>query len=368
MTQAVPSPAANPLAELPGPLLAWYDRNARILPWREDPTPYRVWVSEIMLQQTRVEAGKPYFERFVEYLPHVQALADADEALLLKLWEGLGYYSRVRNLQKAARIVVSQYGGILPSDPALLRKLPGLGAYTAGAIASIAFGIPAPAVDGNVLRVVARLLNDSRDVLSPAVKKDFESMVAEVIPVRRAGDFNQALMELGATVCLPNGAPLCGECPVAHLCGGRAAGSAGDLPAKSPRAVRKSKSLTVLLFVCGPLAAIRQRPPKGLLASLWEFPTVDGCLDAQEVLNAAHEVGMSPVAPPRELGPAEHIFTHVKWQLQGWTLEVKASEPTSGLVWATLDEINGVYAIPSAYKAYTARLPGLLESGVPKPT
>ncbi len=352
--------AARRLAELPSPLLDWYGRNARVLPWREEPTPYRVWLSEIMLQQTRVEAGKPYFQRFVERLPTVAALAEADEGLLLKLWEGLGYYSRVRNLQKAARVVMKDYGGVLPSDPAELQKLPGIGAYTAGAIASIAFGVPVPAVDGNVLRVAARVLDDHRDVLDPKVKKEFEALVAGVIPRDRAGDFNQSLMELGATVCLPNGAPLCGGCPVAHLCLGRQSGEAPRLPVKAPKAARKARSLTVLLLTCGPLAAIRQRPPKGLLASLWEFPLEEGCLDSAEVLALAGRYGLSPAGVPRDLGLSEHVFTHIKWEMRGWALEVAEPFSIPGLVWATLDELEGVYALPSAYRAYTARLPELL--------
>ena len=206
-------------------LLDWFYKNHRILPFRTDPSPYHVWLSEIMLQQTRVSAALPYYERFLAALPDIPALAACEEEKLHKLWEGLGYYSRVRNLQKAARIVCEQYGGQLPADYDALRALPGIGDYTAGAIASISFGIPVPAVDGNVLRVFSRLYNDPAAVTEPAVKKAFTVRVMEHQPPDAPGDYNQALMELGALVCVPNGAPLCEKCPLAHLCAARAAGT-----------------------------------------------------------------------------------------------------------------------------------------------
>ena len=198
-------------------LLDWFYTNRRILPFREDPTPYHVWLSEIMLQQTRVSAALPYYERFLAALPDIPALAGCEEEKLHKLWEGLGYYSRVRNLQKAAKIVCAQYGGQLPADYNALLALPGIGEYTAGAIASISFGLPVPAVDGNVLRVFARLYNDPRLVTDPQVKREFTARVMEHQPPAKAGDYNQALMELGALVCLPNGAPLCEQCPLCLL-------------------------------------------------------------------------------------------------------------------------------------------------------
>ena len=211
-------------------LLDWFYKNHRILPFRTDPSPYHVWLSEIMLQQTRVSAALPYYERFLAALPDIPALAACEEEKLHKLWEGLGYYSRVRNLQKAARIVCEQYGGQLPADYDALRALPGIGDYTAGAVASISFGIPVPAVDGNVLRVFSRLYNDPAAVTEPAVKKAFTARVMEHQPPDAPGDYNQALMELGALVCVPNGAPLCEKCPLARLCAARAAGTALELP------------------------------------------------------------------------------------------------------------------------------------------
>ena len=220
-------------------LLNWFYANHRILPFRSDPTPYHVWLSEIMLQQTRVSAALPYYERFLAALPDIPALAACEEEKLHKLWEGLGYYSRVRNLQKAAKIVCEQYGGELPADYDALRALPGIGDYTAGAIASISFGLPVPAVDGNVLRVFSRLYNDDGLITDPKVKRAFTARVMEHQPPAAPGDYNQALMELGALVCVPNGAPLCEQCPLAHLCQARAAGTTLSLPRKAAPKARR---------------------------------------------------------------------------------------------------------------------------------
>lgn len=251
-------------------LLDWFYANRRILPFREDPTPYHVWLSEIMLQQTRVSAALPYYERFLAALPDIPALAGCEEEKLHKLWEGLGYYSRVRNLQKAAKIVCAQYGGQLPADYNALLALPGIGEYTAGAIASISFGLPVPAVDGNVLRVFARLYNDPRLVTDPQVKREFTARVMEHQPPAKAGDYNQALMELGALVCLPNGAPLCEQCPLGTLCRARAAGTALSLPQKTPPKARRITPVTVALVLNEGRVLLQQRPAKGLLAGLWQ--------------------------------------------------------------------------------------------------
>ena len=238
-------------AALPGQLLQWYDENRRILPWREKPSPYRTWISEVMLQQTRVEAGIAYFERFTAALPDIPALAAVEEQQLLKLWEGLGYYSRARNLKKAAIQLMQEHNGQLPADFAALCRLPGLGEYSAGAIASIAFDIRVPAVDGNVLRVAARLMNDARNIEDTAVKKEFRQIVWEVLPQHRVGDFNQSLMELGALICLPNGRPLCESCPVRDLCQSCAAGTQLALPTRQKKPRRRKEEKTVLLL-CRP--------------------------------------------------------------------------------------------------------------------
>ena len=269
------------LAAIVGPLLEWYGRNARSLPWREEPAPYRVWVSEIMLQQTRVEAVKPYFARFLAELPDVTALASAPEQQLMKLWEGLGYYSRARNLQKAARVMVEQYGGTLPADYDALLKLPGIGPYTAGAVASIAYGIPVPAVDGNVLRVVMRLTAGWEDIADPAVKRAVERRMAAILPKDRPGDFNQAMMELGATVCAPGGEPKCLVCPLNALCEGYRQGVARELPVKAKKKARRIEERTVFLLVCDGELAIRKRADSGLLAGLWELPSVEGKLNPE---------------------------------------------------------------------------------------
>ena len=247
-------------------LLNWFYANHRILPFRSDPTPYHVWLSEIMLQQTRVSAALPYYERFLAALPDIPALAACEEEKLHKLWEGLGYYSRVRNLQKAAKIVCEQYGGELPADYDALRALPGIGDYTAGAIASISFGLPVPAVDGNVLRVFSRLYNDDGLITDPKVKRAFTARVMEHQPPAAPGDYNQALMELGALVCVPNGAPLCEQCPLAHLCQARAAGTALSLPRKAAPKARRIEPVTLAVVRSPAGVLLQQRPEKGLLA------------------------------------------------------------------------------------------------------
>lgn len=340
------------LGRISEPLLAWYDRSARILPWREDPTPYRVWISEIMLQQTRVEAVKPYFERFVEQLPDVTALSEADEDQLMKLWEGLGYYSRVRNLKRAAQIAVKEYGGRLPADYDELLKLPGIGPYTAGAISSIAFGIPAPAVDGNVLRVMTRLTADYSDVSDGKVRQRMEQQVRDILPNERAGDMNQALMELGATVCLPNGLPKCSQCPLGELCEAKRQGNPLDFPQKSTKKKRRIEKKTVLLLICGETVAIRKRREKGLLAGLYEFPNLDGNLTAEEIKNQTEQWGMQ-VLSIESVGRAKHIFTHVEWHMEGFRIEV--SQRSDALIWVTKEEQEERYSIPSAFRFYTEK-------------
>ena len=338
---------------LPALLLKWYDQTRRILPWRENPLPYWVWLSEIMLQQTRVETVKPYFARFLETLPTIHDLAQAPEETLLKLWEGLGYYSRVRNLQKAAKAVVEQYGGELPSDPALLEKLPGIGSYTAGAIASIAFGVPAPAVDGNVLRVISRITASREDIASPACKKRMEVAIREIIPHDRAGDFNQSLMELGAMVCLGNGEPKCLCCPLQSICEGFQQGIAAELPVKAPKKARKIEEKTILLLRCGDSFALRQRPKKGLLAGMWELPSLDGKKGREEVEKWLTEQG-AQVLSLREAPNATHIFTHVEWHMTGFFAEL--SQPLPEFFWADSPALEQQYALPSAFKAYFPEL------------
>ena len=344
------------LQEITAPLLAWYDGHARVLPWREHPSPYRVWVSEIMLQQTRVEAVKPYFERFIGELPSIRALAEAPEDRLLKLWEGLGYYNRVRNMQKAARILTEEYGGEMPADYDVILSLPGIGSYTAGAIASIAFGMRRPAVDGNVLRVLSRLEKSYEDILKQSVRRKFEKEVQEIIPEGRAGDFNQSLIELGAIVCVPNGAPKCGECPLEKLCRAHAEGVELELPKKTPPAKRKLEDRTVLVLVSDNKAALHKRPEKGLLAGLYELPNLEGRLGREEVLEYVKKQGLSPIRI-QELPEAKHIFSHIEWHMAGYM--VKVEEPASkrngpeDFFFVEKKQMEETYSIPAAFSAYT---------------
>jgi len=342
------------LEQIVNPLLSWYDGHARILPWREKKSPYRVWVSEIMLQQTRVEAVKPFFERFVEKLPNVQALAECSEDELLKLWEGLGYYNRVRNMQRTAKILWEEYGGEFPTDLKKLLELPGIGNYTAGAVRSIAFNLPAPAVDGNVLRVLSRVLASDKDVLNPSVKHSMEQEVEKIIPKDRAGDFNQALMEIGAMICVPNGKAKCGECPLAFCCQAKAQGIVDELPKKKAKKARRLEDKTVLVLREGNRVAIRKRPSKGLLAGLYEFPNLSGHLSEKDVLLQVKQWGFSPlrILP---LGNAKHIFSHVEWHMTGYMIVLDETEKIGNqeeLFFIDVDEKKEKYSIPSAFAAY----------------
>ena len=340
------------LEEIVVPLLEWYDHQKRTLPWRSKPTPYRVWVSEIMLQQTRVEAVKPYFARFMKALPTVKKLASCPEEELLKLWEGLGYYNRVRNMQKAAQILVKENKGEIPAQFDELIKLPGIGKYTAGAISSIAFGIPVPAVDGNVLRVITRITADERDIAKDSVKQAIARDIQEIIPMRRAGDFNQALIELGAIVCVPNGPAKCGECPVAHLCEAKRKNMVMEFPKKAPKKARTIETKTVLLIKDGEKIAIRKRPKKGLLAGLYELPNVEGQLSEEETLAVVKSYGLSPLFIQR-LEDSKHIFTHKEWHMRGYAIRVEElEEETDGMLFVERETAEREYPIPSAFAAY----------------
>ena len=343
------------LDRLPLPLLEWFRDNARKLPWRNDPTPYHVWLSEIMLQQTRVAAALDYYRRFLEECPDLETLAALPEDRLMKLWQGLGYYSRARNLQKAARVIVNEYGGTFPADYEAVRALPGVGDYTAGAVCSIAFGQPVPAVDGNVLRVAARVSGDGGDISSPEMKKRVTEAVRAVMPLHAPGAFNQALMELGATVCLPNGAPLCETCPARDFCAALTQDRIAELPFKSPKKPRRVEERTVWLLFHDDRAALRRRSERGLLAGLWEFPN--------EPAGSNPLPGWGIVRKSDEYaGQAKHIFTHVEWHMTLRAVEAASDALPEGWVWATLDELEGVYPVPNAFdgakKAVLKRLGG----------
>ena len=339
------------LSALAEPLLNWYGQCARILPFRQHPTPYGVWVSEIMLQQTRVEAVISYYNRFMATLPTIEALAQADEEVLLKLWEGLGYYNRVRNLQKGARMVMEQYQGKVPASYAELLKLSGIGEYTAGAIASIAYNIRVPAVDGNVLRVLSRILASAADISLPQVKKSFQIVAQNMMPNSHAGDFNQALMELGATVCLPNSAPRCDSCPISDKCMANLFDLTQTIPVKSPKKLRKLEQRMVLVIVSDNKVLIRQRPQKGLLAGLWELPNVEGRQTEHEIINQLNAWNIAPIDLIR-IQDAKHIFTHIEWQMQGYLAKVEDQSQIDGFVWADKEELHQKYTIPTAFGSY----------------
>lgn len=327
------------------PLLQWYQLNKRDLPWRHTKDPYHIWVSEIMLQQTRVEAVKPYYTRFLETLPTVKALAEANEETILKLWEGLGYYSRVRNMQKAAQQIMEEYDGTFPADHSKLLKLKGIGPYTAGAVGSIAFNLPVPAVDGNVLRVMSRITADAADISLQSTKKGWEERIKESMPENNPGDLNQALMELGATVCLPNGTPKCEICPVRKSCEAYRRGSVYLYPVKAEKKARSLEYLNVFFCVDGDKIAIGKRPKKGLLSSLWELPNASREIAAPAALQ---EKGILQA----ELSPMKgqkHIFTHVEWHMDCYFVNV-FEKTDSDLIWVTKDEAEESYALPSAFK------------------
>lgn len=336
--------------EVISPLLSWLDKNGRSLPWRDAPTPYHVWISEIMLQQTRTAAVIPYYERFLTELPDVAALAAVSEERLMKLWEGLGYYSRARNLKRAAERILTEYGGKLPASVEALRSLPGIGAYTAGAIASIAFGLPEPAVDGNVLRVLMRYYACDADVTEEKTKRLVADFLRARYPTGKdAARLTEALMQLGELVCIPNGEPLCEHCPLSERCAARLWRLLPLLPARKPKKPRRVEERVLFLCRRGDGYLIRKRQSTGLLASLWEFPSLarpaaeqspSACLAALGI--RAH--ALSPI------GDATHIFTHVEWHMHGYLCE--ADEVPSGYVVAKREELKSTYAIPSAFRFF----------------
>jgi A/G-specific adenine glycosylase len=332
------------------PLLSWYEKTARVLPWRSQPTPYRVWISEIMLQQTRVEAVKPYFDRFVNRLPDVKSLADISEEELLKLWEGLGYYSRAKNLKKAAQTIVDRYNGKLPSSYGQLLTLPGIGPYSAGAIASIAFGQGVAAVDGNVLRVLARLAASEEDITAPKLKKTATQKIEEILPSTRCGDFNQALMELGAMICLPGGKPKCEICPLTFLCDGYQMEVAESLPVRSPKRERRQEEKTVLVMIYNNWCALQRRQEKGLLAGMWEFPCLTGTIEPDGIKEQLKIWGISH-DHIMKLPSAKHLFTHIQWNMTGYLIKC-SSDGGDDFVWSSKEEMMMQYALPSAFRTY----------------
>ena len=333
------------LQKLPAALLPWYREKRRELPWRQTKDPYAIWLSEIMLQQTRVEAVKGYYTRFLATLPTVTALAEVDDAQLMKLWEGLGYYSRARNLKKAAQVIVEQYDGKFPREYQQILALPGIGEYTAGAVSSIAFEERKAAVDGNVLRVVSRLLSDDTPIDQPAFKKRIQQNLEAIYPAE-AGDFTQALMELGATVCGPNRQPDCENCPCNAFCLGYQTGNAAALPLKMPKKTRRVEEKTVFILCCEGQYALCRRQETGLLAGMWQFPEVEGILELPEAIET---LGL-PVTNVLRQREKKHIFTHIEWKMRGFYMEV--GKKGESFVWLSPEEIDSTAALPTAFRQF----------------
>lgn len=340
----------RPVAAAAAPLLVWYEQNKRALPWREDRNPYHIWLSEIMLQQTRVEAVIPYYHRFLAALPTIKMLAAVEEEQLLKLWEGLGYYSRARNLKKAAVLCVEQYGGMLPPTYDELLKLPGFGPYTAAAVASIAFGAPVPAVDGNVLRVVSRLCAYGEDIMLPAVRKTVFTCLLPYM-TEKPGEMNQAFMDLGALICLPSGAPKCTDCPVSFCCEAFSNGQERLFPVKRAKAARRIEKRVVLLICAEQRVLLHKRDAQGLLAGLWEFPNFEGSADETAVRDYCAGIGLSAKKICR-LDDAKHIFTHIEWHMTSFAVEMDRCIEVKGGVWVKAEDLQEQYPLPGAFHAF----------------
>ena len=342
------------LKEIVQPIVSWYRENKRQLAWRENVSAYRVWVSEIMLQQTRVEAVKPFYDRFLKELPTVKDLAEAEEDKLLKLWEGLGYYNRVRNMQKAAVQVMEEFHGEFPKTYDEVLSLSGIGNYTAGAICSFAYGIPKPAVDGNVLRVISRVIASEEDIMKPAVRTKIEYMLDGVIPKDSASDFNQGLIELGALICTPKGMAKCEKCPLGSVCQAKKENKVEELPVKAKTKERRIENRTVFVFRDGENIAIRKRKSKGLLAGLYEFPNEEGHFTEDEVISYSKTKGLYPMRI-KKLGEAKHVFSHVEWHMTGYAVHVDELEKSceKDMLFIHPEEIQKEYPIPSAFEYYT---------------
>ncbi len=331
-------------------LLEWYVKYKRDLPWRKNRDAYCIWISEIMLQQTRVEAVIDYYNRFIKEIPNLEKLANISEDKLLKLWQGLGYYSRAKNLKKAAKILVDNGETTLPSTYIELIKLPGIGSYTAGAIASIAYQEQVPAVDGNVLRIMARIMGDYDDITDPKTKVKYEKFLKPYMPVQHSGDLNQAMMELGATICIPNGLARCNICPVSSYCTAYQKGLLSVLPVKKKRISRKIVSKVVFLFLYQGQFAIEKRSEHGLLASLYQFPNLDGFMNLEEICQYLKQkkVIYNTVSL---IGTETHIFTHLEWHMVGYYI-VLNEKIEDNYIWATLEELTHIYSLPTAFSKF----------------
>ncbi len=330
-------------------LIAWYPDHARELPWRRDRDPYHVWLSEIMLQQTRVEAVKEYYKRFLQALPTIADLANVEEDRLLKLWEGLGYYNRARNLKKAAQTIVNEREGRFPKTYEEILSLSGIGEYTAGAIGSICFDLPTPAVDGNVLRVYTRVMADASNIDKQSTKKMIREQLAAVYPKGKCGMFTQSLMELGATVCLPNGMPKCGECPLQSICLAGQHDTWQQYPVRDEKKSRRLEDKTVFVLRCGNRVAVRKRDSKGLLSGMWEFPNVEGILIEQQAADVAAQWKTAPEHMKMSYHYT-HVFSHVEWRMTAYYLACQ--QMCREFQWVTMEELEHKVAMPSAFRPF----------------
>lgn len=321
-------------------LIKWYQQEKKELPWRKDKDPYHIWISEIMLQQTRIEAVIPYYFRFLEKLPSIFELAKIEEDELLKLWQGLGYYNRARNLKKAAIKIVEEYQGVFPNQYEAIKNLPGIGEYTAGAISSICFSLKYPAVDGNVLRVMSRLYLIEKSVDDQKLKKEVSLFLKNHMP-DNSGDFNQALMELGENICLSNGNPLCEVCPIQKYCKAYQENRVFDFPIKSEKKKKREEDYTVLAYVCDGKIAIQKRS-EGLLKNLYEFPNVLGKFTKSKIQEKHKNCNLIKIKP------YQHIFTHIIWNIKGYIIELE--DMNSSYLWVSLDALDSKYAIPTAFQ------------------
>ena len=339
------------LEKITVPLIKWYQGNKRMLPWRNKKNPYYIWISEIMLQQTRIEAVKIYYERFIREIPDVQTLASIEEEKLLKLWEGLGYYSRAKNLKKAAMKICEEYNGQMPKTYEELIKLPGIGEYTAGAIASIAFNEKIPAVDGNVLRVISRIVGSLKDILLRETKKEVTVKLKQIMP-KEPGDFNEGLMELGERICIPNGEPLCKQCPIRNWCISYEKGLTNEIPVRVKKIKRKKEKRLVFILQYQDRIAIRKRDEKGLLAGMYEFPNVleNKNRDIGKILKGWNLQAIKV----ENIGEAKHVFSHIEWEMIGWSIEVQ--EKNEEFLWVKKEDIFEKYAIPEAFRYYKNRI------------
>ena len=333
------------MPQIAAKLLRWYDTNARSLPWRSDPTPYKVWVSEIMLQQTQVETVIPYFQRFMQRFPDLTSLAMAEENEVLQMWEGLGYYSRARNLHKAAREIFDEYAGQIPADVDALKSLPGIGAYTAGAIASIAFGAPEPALDANIRRVTIRLLDLHEPPGSETDKKLWE-FAREILPDSRIGDYNQALMDLGSAICTPTN-PLCQLCPLQAECLAFQRGTQAELPVRKPKAKVPHRLVVAAVITRGDEVLLVHRPADGMLGNLWEFPggsVPENSVDLPGTLRALMEARFGISAEVQTLlGTFKHAYTHFRITLHAFNCQLSVNDPISlppDFTWAIIDDLS----------------------------